>query len=246
MIRPQQNDEPARKWRSLAAQNSNPGWRDTEPVMEDVGVVGGSMSGKGRGVNTGDPQGRRTNSRRAGVRAPMVVLKRVMTVERRECRKVRTDAGERSLQHRVSAHRAVPHEVMSSLCDEAFERRTQPKQNNKKLVPGLMTSRVRVLHVLSDGEGEQSSKSARSPTGEPDAGDPPVRFGGRNGTAQCAVPTSISLFSVSLGLSQFLHLEFQLFSSGFCFFGRSIVDFQKITINTLIFYIIVVLYLLLK
>ena len=28
-------------------------------------------------------------------------------------------------------------------------------------------------------------------TGEPCAGDPPARFGGRGGASQCAVPTSI-------------------------------------------------------
>ena len=31
----------------------------------------------------------------------------------------------------------------------------------------------------------------KPPTGEPDAGDPPVRFGGRGGAIQCAVPTPI-------------------------------------------------------
>ena len=107
-------------------------------------MVGGSMSGKGSAVNTGDPQGRTTLSSRAGVRAPIVVMKRVTTVERRACRKVRTNAEDRSIQHRVSAHWAVPHGAKSLLCDDAFERRTQPKQ---KLVRGLIASWVRVLHV---------------------------------------------------------------------------------------------------
>ena len=31
----------------------------------------------------------------------------------------------------------------------------------------------------------------RPPTGEPDAGDPHVRFGGRGGANQCAIPTPI-------------------------------------------------------
>ena len=83
MIRPQQNDEPASQWRSLDVQNIQPGRGDTEPVAEIVGVVGGSMSGKGSVVNTGYPWGRTTTSRRAGDRAIIVVMKRVMTVERR-------------------------------------------------------------------------------------------------------------------------------------------------------------------
>ncbi len=32
-------------------------------------------------------------------------------------------------------------------------------------------------------------------TGEPDAGDPHVRFGGRGGAIQCVVPTPITLGS---------------------------------------------------
>ena len=35
-------------------------------------------------------------------------------------------------------------------------------------------------------------------TGEPDAGEPHVRFGGRGGTIQCTVPTPISLLAINL------------------------------------------------
>src|SRR5436190_6274054 len=37
----------------------------------------------------------------------------------------------------------------------------------------------------------QSSQEVRPPTGEPDAGDPPVRFGGRGGRNQSSLPTPI-------------------------------------------------------
>ena len=65
MIRPQQNDEPTSKWRSLDVQNIEPGRGDTAPVAAIVGVVGGSMSGKGSGVNTGDLPGQDAERRSA-------------------------------------------------------------------------------------------------------------------------------------------------------------------------------------
>jgi hypothetical protein len=34
-------------------------------------------------------------------------------------------------------------------------------------------------------------REVKPPTGEPDAGDPHVRFGGRGGANQCAIPTPI-------------------------------------------------------
>ena len=41
------------------------------------------------------------------------------------------------------------------------------------------------------GEEARKSRAGKAATGEPDAGDPPVRFGGRGGTSQCPVPTPI-------------------------------------------------------
>ena len=38
---------------------------------------------------------------------------------------------------------------------------------------------------------ESNLRGSHSPTGEPDAGNPPAQFGGRGGATQCAVPTSI-------------------------------------------------------
>jgi hypothetical protein len=59
-IRPQQNGEPARERRSPDAFAHQITTGDTEPVVENVGVVGGRMSGKERAVNTGDPCQRET------------------------------------------------------------------------------------------------------------------------------------------------------------------------------------------
>ncbi len=74
-IRPQQNDEPASDRRSLAATSSKPGRGDAEPVLQDVGVAGGSMSGKGGVVNTGDLPGQDVERHPAEVRAAIVVSK---------------------------------------------------------------------------------------------------------------------------------------------------------------------------
>ena len=49
---------------------------------------------------------------------------------------------------------------------------------------GYSTLRVPIVEVSSPRE-------VRPSTGEPDAGDPHVRFGGRGGAIQCAIPTPI-------------------------------------------------------
>ena len=76
MIRPRQTDEPASDRRSLAAMGGNRSRRGTEAAIGDVGVVDGSMSGKGGAVNTGGPSGQDTGRCLTGVRAAIVVLKR--------------------------------------------------------------------------------------------------------------------------------------------------------------------------
>jgi hypothetical protein len=45
----------------------------------------------------------------------------------------------------------------------------------------------------------QSPKRSKPLTGEPDAGDLQVRFGGRGGAIQCPVPTSILLNAFQAG-----------------------------------------------
>ena len=56
--------------------STSPGRRDTELVLEDVGVVGDSMSGKGGDVNTGDLSGQAVaRPTSAGVRTAIVAAK---------------------------------------------------------------------------------------------------------------------------------------------------------------------------
>ena len=60
---------------------------------------------------------------------------------------------------------------------------------------GCLALRPPVCHSSSPDE-------VRPSTGEPDAGDPLVRFGGRGGAIQCAVPTpivSVFFFIKSIG-----------------------------------------------
>jgi len=57
-IRPQQIGEPASDWRSLVDMKSDdPRRQNALSAGADVGVVGGSMSGKGVGVNAGELPG---------------------------------------------------------------------------------------------------------------------------------------------------------------------------------------------
>ena len=188
MIRPQQNDEPASQWRSPAAQSSGPGRGDTAPVAATVGVVGGSMSGKGSGVNTGDPWGRTAVSgSRAGVRAIIVAVKRVMIVERRV-------AGRRTRDGRQAAktNALVPIGLIGAwrrACCKACKRvRNTAKTKAGHWMDCLMHPKASMNCLPSK---ESNLRGSHSPTGEPDAGNLPVRFGGRGGATQCAVPTSI-------------------------------------------------------
>jgi len=157
MIRPQQNDEPASQWRSPAAQSSGPGRGDTAPVAATVGVVGGSMSGKGSGVNTGDPWGRTAVSgSRAGVRAIIVAVKRVMIVERRvagrRTREARQAAKTNAL---VSAHR-VDRRMAKSLL-QSVQTSAEHSQNKGWPLDGLPHA-SKGFDELSAEKGEQSSR----------------------------------------------------------------------------------------
>ena len=72
-IRPQQTGESARDWRSLDAKSSDLRRNDAFADGGDVGVVGGSMSGKGVGVNAGDLPGQDAAGCPAEVRAAIRV-----------------------------------------------------------------------------------------------------------------------------------------------------------------------------
>ena len=74
-IRPQQNGEPASERRSLDGQHIKPGRLCTDVKPENVGVVGGSMSGKANGVNTGGLPVQEIERFPAEVRADVVAKK---------------------------------------------------------------------------------------------------------------------------------------------------------------------------
>jgi len=85
-------------------------------VLETVGVVGGSMSGKGSAVNTGDLRGRTTHKRsRAGVRTVIVVLNSGNADGAKDGRKENSKTKDRSYKHCVSAHCAVRRKVNNLL-----------------------------------------------------------------------------------------------------------------------------------
>ncbi len=108
----------------------------------------------------------------AGVRASVVAVKRVTTVERRARRKVEV----RRTEKRTRKPTRVP--------ARASQRWNQPG------AIGLGDTERR-----PDGLGDEAKSRSLSqenpPTGKPDAGDTPVRFGGR-GAATSALPTPIA------------------------------------------------------
>jgi hypothetical protein len=117
---------------------------------------------------------KRANSPRAwlaGVRASVVAMKRVMTVEPR-------DAG-RWKCRRTGRRKRKPTRVPA----RASQWWNQPSANGLGDPEGLSDE-------LGDRAKSRSLSRENPPTGKPDAGDPPVRFGGRGG-AHHAIPTPI-------------------------------------------------------
>ena len=112
---------------------------------------------------------------RAGVRASIVAEKRVTTVEPRERRKVEV--------RRTERRKRKPTRVPA----RANRWWNQPSVN------GLGDT-----ERLTDGLGDEAksrSLSTENPlTGKPDAGDPPVRFGGRGGGYPLSLPLSLAAF----------------------------------------------------
>ena len=108
----------------------------------------------------------------AGVRASVVALKRVMTVERRDAGRWQCGDpkdGEKK-PTRVPARASQWGSPPSAIGLGDTERQTA---------------------ALGDEAKSRSLSTEHPPTGEPEAGDPPVRFGGR-GKVQSLVPTPIS------------------------------------------------------
>ena len=96
----------------------------------------------------------------AGVRASVVAEKRVMTVERRERRKVEV--------RRTERRKRKPTRVPA----RAHRWWNQPS------AIGLGDTE-RLTDGLGDEAKSRSLSTEHPPTGKPDAGEPPVRFGGR-------------------------------------------------------------------
>ena len=113
-------------------------------------------------------------SRRAarnGVRASVVAVKRVTTVERRERREIEESWPERQKINRC--------ECLQRLCRK---RRKPSAYDLVELLDRRFSWRPRD-NVLSPGNGNLL-------TGEPDAGNPPVRFGGRGDGTPFSLPLS--------------------------------------------------------
>src|SRR5215207_7977518 len=114
--------------------------------------------------------------RLAGVRASVVAVKRVTTVERRERRKVEV----RRTDRRNNKPTRVP--------VRASRWWNQPSAID-------LGDTERLTGGLGD-EAKSRSLSTENPlTGKPDAGDPPVRFGGRGGGYPLSLPLSPGIAS---------------------------------------------------
>ena len=97
---------------------------------------------------------------RAGVRASVVARKRVTTVERRGRRKVEVRWTER--------RKRKPTRVPARANRWGNQPRVEDQGNTERLTVGL-----------GDEAKSRSPSTEHPPTGKPDAGEPPVRFGGR-------------------------------------------------------------------
>jgi hypothetical protein len=70
----------------------------------------------------------------------------------------------------------------------------------------------------------KTSRCGDSPIGEPDAGNPPVRFGGRGGASQCSIPTPMCADALMKQTSESLSLEATRYlkvAEGYCVSARA-------------------------
>ena len=178
-IRHEQNDEPATEGRS-----HDQGPRETEAVTEAVCVVGDSMSGKGDGVTTGDLSGQTpSDGDSAGVRAAVVAMKPGNAGGAKGGRK--RDWERDGMD--VRQHRSIARSARTCAAEEAPTYIERPVQWNKQL-PSKESALLgwRRHHCPAEARKGFAGNLA---TGEPYAGEPHVRFGGRGGANQCVVPT---------------------------------------------------------
>jgi len=146
------------------------------------------MSGRGSGVNIGYPLGRTAeNGSRAGVGVLIVAVKRVMTVEQRA-------AGRRKREARgaVKTSALVPIGLNGAWRRVRCKTSQQVRNTAKTKAGHWMDCLMRPMALMNCLPSKASNlRGSHLPTGETDAGNLPVRFGGRAGATHCAVPTSI-------------------------------------------------------
>src|SRR5438445_13871058 len=181
-IRSVEMGEPASAVRSLSQRAKPSGirgaaWRNPPPPSDTPQMVGDGMAGRPntviREIGLGATEFMPLGGRRAAqdeVRAPIVAMKRVMIVERRECRKMEGSWTERQTKHRCECPRG--------LCRRGF---CQAHMTWMILLNGKRPWRPREERALSRRDPIDRragcGKSAR-----------PVR---REGWRQRAIPTSI-------------------------------------------------------
>ena len=165
------------------AISEEPNRRTSGQTPDDTQMVGDGMVGS-PSAETRETRRcwrvRRANSPQtwlAGVRASVVAKKRVTTVERRERRKVEV----RRTERRKRKPTRVPARAS--------------RWWNQSSAIGLIDTE-RLTDELGDEAKSRSLSTEHPLTGKPDAGDPPVRFGGR-GSGYAVLPTPIVLVAAS-------------------------------------------------
>ncbi len=156
---------------------------NTDARGEPAAVVGGSRSGRGGACECRRPAGAgRTVVRPAGVRAAVVARKRGNARRAKGGRKVEVTrrVGSETIRYRLPVRARKP---------EA----ESPRPHAGRLLACTTERQMPEDALIHPASRCMSSQRGKLPTGEPCAGDPHARFGGRGGASQCAVPTSIRL-----------------------------------------------------
>ena len=144
-----------------------------------VGVVGGSMSGKASGVNTGDLPEQEIERFPAGVRAAIVALKSGNSegakggrkADEREHQRFSTNTSLTALKWANGRREKLLRTECKQTCSEDVKQNTGAERDEP-------ASRQ---PPSESGEEASNGGVGKLATGEPDAGNPPVRFGGRGG-----------------------------------------------------------------
>jgi hypothetical protein len=139
------------------------------------GVVGDGMSGNARSLIKETCPGARGSG--AGVRVPVVAMKRVTTVEPRGAGRWK-QAGSMNCKTNCRECLRLSKAEPSRRAHQRFVEKPRRRNGTRRKICAL-SAQFRV-NLLSLNPSEALSISEeRPPTGKPDAGNPPVRFGGR-------------------------------------------------------------------